>query len=144
MESLGRTGTVEGSIHFVLFLANLFILVPHELIHGLFFKLFCPKNPVKYGFKWKSLVAYATSPGSLYRRGQVLVISLDPFVLISLGLTICLACNWLNASSYIFLAALHAAACTGDFYYTYLLLVKYRKGSILVEDTEEGLRIYRT
>lgn len=29
----------------------LLLIVVHEVIHGLFFKLFCPENPVKYGIK---------------------------------------------------------------------------------------------
>ncbi|MDG3131792.1 DUF3267 domain-containing protein [Streptococcus suis] len=115
----------------------------HEVIHGLFFKLFCPENLVKYGIKWKSGMAYATSPGSLYTRMQMLVISLAPFVVISFGLTMVASFEWMDVSIYILLATMHAACCAGDFYYAYLLLVKYGKGSILVEDTENGLIIYQ-
>ncbi|MCI5870586.1 MAG: DUF3267 domain-containing protein, partial [Streptococcus sp.] len=50
----------------LLFPLYILLIVVHEAIHGIFFKIFCPKNPVKYGFKWKSGMAYATSPGSLY------------------------------------------------------------------------------
>ncbi|WP_161946081.1 DUF3267 domain-containing protein, partial [Streptococcus suis] len=103
------------------------LIVVHEAIHGLFFKIFCPENPVKFGFKWKSGMAYATSPGSLYNRMQMLVISLAPFVVISLGL-IMVAVFWgMDVSLYLILATMHAAACVGDFYHAYLLLVKFAK-----------------
>ncbi|HEL1593068.1 DUF3267 domain-containing protein [Streptococcus suis] len=119
------------------------LIAVHEAIHGLFFKIFCPENPVKYGIKWKSGMAYATSPGSLYNRMQMLVISLAPFVVISLGLTVVAGLGWMSMSLYLMLATLHAASCAGDFYYAYLLLVKFAKGNIAVEDTETGLIIYQ-
>ncbi|HEM4069884.1 TPA: DUF3267 domain-containing protein [Streptococcus suis] len=127
----------------LLFPLYILLIVVHEAIHGIFFKVFCPENPVKYGIKWKQGMAYATSPGSLYNRMQMLVISLAPFVVISLGLTI-VAVFWeMDVSLYLMLATMHAASCVGDFYYTYLLLVKFAKGNIAVEDTETGLIIYQ-
>ncbi|WNO77755.1 DUF3267 domain-containing protein [Streptococcus suis] len=119
------------------------LIAVHEAIHGLFFKIFCPENPVKYGIKWKSGMAYATSPGSLYNRMQMLVISLAPFVVISLGLTMVAGLGWMSMPLYLMLATLHAASCSGDFYYTYLLLIRFAKGNIAVEDTETGLIIYQ-
>ena len=119
------------------------LIAVHEAIHGIFFKVFCPENPVKYGFKWKSGMAYATSPGSLYNRVQMLVISLAPFVVISLVLTMLAGFGMMNTTLYCMLATMHAASCAGDFYYTYLLLVKFAKGNIAVEDTETGLIIYQ-
>ncbi|HFI2447783.1 TPA: DUF3267 domain-containing protein [Streptococcus suis] len=129
------------------FIEALFVLlmltIIHEWIHGLFFKIFCPKNPVKYGIKWKTGMAYAISPNSLYNRFQTVIIALAPFVLISLGLTASAMFGWLDKGAYQILATMHAAACAGDFYYTYLLLVKFAKGNIAVEDTETGLIIYQ-
>ncbi|BCP57904.1 hypothetical protein SUT007_13620 [Streptococcus parasuis] len=119
------------------------LIIVHEAIHGIFFKVFCPENPVKYGFKWKSGMAYATSPGSLYNRMQMLVISLAPFVVISLGLTVVAGLGWMSMSLYLMLATLHAASCSGDFYYTYLLFIRFAKANIAVEDTETGLIIYQ-
>ncbi|NQK16516.1 DUF3267 domain-containing protein [Streptococcus suis] len=127
----------------LLFPLYILLIVVHEAIHGIFFKVFCLKNPVKYGFKWKSGMAYATSPGSLYNRMQMLVISLAPFVVISLGLTILASLGGMDVSLYLMVATMHAAACAGDFYYTYLLLFKFAKGNIAVEDTETGLIIYQ-
>lgn len=126
---------------FALLFLFIFLLVIHELIHGLFFKFFKPDNKLKFGIKWKALMAYATSPGSRYTRKQMLVIGLAPFVLISLGLTVLLYFGILNGFVYIFLAAMHAAGCVGDFYYTYLLAWKYRKIEILAEDSVDGLQL---
>ncbi|HFR3404431.1 DUF3267 domain-containing protein [Streptococcus suis] len=127
----------------LLFPLYILLIVVHEAIHGIFFKVFCPENPVKYGFKWKSGMAYATSPGSLYNRMQMLVISLAPFVVISLGLTMLAGFGMMNTTLYFMLATMHAASCAGDFYYAYLLLVKFAKENIAVEDTETGLIIYQ-
>lgn len=124
-------------------IAFVFILSIHELIHGLFFKLFQPNRAVKFGIKWKSLMAYATSPGSYYKRGQMVIIGLAPFVLISLVLSALAMLGWPSTGFYVLLASVHAASCVGDFYYVYLLLWKYRKINILTEDTETGLRIYQ-
>lgn len=88
-------------------------------------------------------MAYATSPGSLYNRMQMLVISLAPFVVISLGLTMLAGLGIMNITLYFMLATMHAASCAGDFYYAYLLLVKFAKENIAVEDTETGLIIYQ-
>lgn len=121
----------------------IFLIIIHELIHGLFFKLFSLKNKVKFGFKWKQGMAYAISPGSLYNRKQMLLISLAPFMLISLALTILAGIGIFSGVFYILLSSVHAAGCIGDFYYTYLLAIKYRNQDILAEDTETGLIIYQ-
>lgn len=127
----------------LLFLAYLILLSIHELIHGLFFKIYKPDAPLKFGFKWKSLMAYATSPGSRYKRLQMLAIGLAPFVLITLSLTVLAFLGFISTAIYVLLATGHAAGCVGDFYYIYLLFWKFRKEDILIEDTETGLYIYR-
>ena len=66
-----------------------------------------------------------------------------PFVVISLVLTMVAGFGMMNTFLYFMLATMHAASCAGDFYYTYLLLVKFAKGNIAVEDTETGLIIYQ-
>lgn len=87
-------------------------------------------------------MAYATSPGSLYNRMQMLVISLAPFVVISLVLIMLVGFGMMNTT--LLHAGNHACTtCAGDFYYAYLLLVKFAKENIAVEDTETGLIIYQ-
>lgn len=53
------------------------LIIVHELIHGIFFKLFNKEGKVKFGFK--NGLAYATSPNSFYSRWQFLLILLAPF-----------------------------------------------------------------
>jgi len=114
------------------------LILLHEGIHGFFFKVFNPKGKVKFGFK--NGFAYATSPQSFYKKGQFAVISLSPFVLISAGLMGLFGLELLSVFSFVFLASLHAAACVGDFYFTYLLATAPK--SSLVEDTETGINFY--
>ena len=46
------------------FLAYFLIITIHELIHGLFFKVFSDTGKIKFGFK--NGMAYATNPGTRY------------------------------------------------------------------------------
>lgn len=116
----------------------LIIVVIHELIHGLFFKFFTPRGKVKFGFT--SGMAYATSPGNYYTKWQMFIIAVAPFVGITVGLTLLMYYLNIDIVSYATIASLHAGACVGDFYYVYLLL-KAPKGT-MVEDTEQGIRLY--
>lgn len=123
----------------LLLVVSLFaLLIVHELIHGLFFKMFNPQGQVTFGFK--NGMAYATSPHSFYTKGQFAVIGLAPFILITTGLLLLYAGNLIAAETFIFLGALHGSGCIGDFYWAYLL-VKSPKDS-LVEDTEVGISFY--
>ncbi|KXT79269.1 DUF3267 domain-containing protein [Streptococcus sp. DD13] len=119
------------------------LLAVHELIHGLFFKLFAPERPVRFGFKWSSMMAYATSPGSLYQRKQMAMIAGAPFVMLTALLTVGCALHLFSPVHYLFWVTFHACGCVGDFFYLYLLLIKYGKGEIRAEDTENGLIIYQ-
>lgn len=116
------------------------ILVIHELIHGLFFKVLGPAGTrVKFGFK--NGMAYATSLGSFYQRLPFLIIGLAPFVLISLALTILALLHWIHPALYILVASLHAAGCVGDFYIAWAILCQ--ESDILIEDTEVGMNFYQ-
>ncbi len=124
---------------FVLFFVLFFILiVTHELIHGLFFKLFNREGKVQFGFK--NGMAYAASPNSYYKKSRFIIICLAPFILITTGLFLLLSFDFMTRSSFVLYASLHASACVGDFYWVYLL-ARF-KGEILVEDTEEGMKVY--
>ncbi|HFI0632816.1 TPA: DUF3267 domain-containing protein [Streptococcus suis] len=119
------------------------LIILHEWIHGLFFKIFCPENPVKYGIKWKTGMAYAISPNSLYNRFQTIIIALAPFVLITLSLTGFAMLGWLDKGAYQILATMHSAACIGDFYYTYLLATKFKEVAVEIAVTEKSMIIYQ-
>lgn len=122
----------------VTFLLLFVLVILHELIHGLFFKIFNPAGKVKFGFK--NGMAYATSPFSFYTKGKFAAISLAPFILITIGLWSAYHYGLIRPFSFITLASLHSSACVGDFYWIYLLF-RAPKNS-LVEDTEVGINFY--
>ncbi|CQR47146.1 hypothetical protein BN1058_01437 [Paraliobacillus sp. PM-2] len=123
----------------LLFFVTFFvILIIHESIHGLFFKLFKPDVKVKFGFK--NGVAYATSPGAIYSKDKFIVICLMPFILITL-LLYSFYLSGVNGIFLYFLFAMHTGGCVGDFYFFYLLLKQ--KNSTHVEDTEQGFKLYK-
>ncbi|WP_026867221.1 MULTISPECIES: DUF3267 domain-containing protein [Jeotgalicoccus] len=124
----------------VLIIIALFIgiIIVHESIHGLFFKLFNPSAKVNFGFK--AGMAYATSPGTVYTRLQFLIIILMPFLIITTIMVIMMFT--LPNPAYKYYIAIHAGACAGDFYYAYLILKhKHLKYAI---DTEVGMSLYES
>lgn len=121
------------------FVAYFGLIIIHELIHGIFFKIFHKEGKVKFGFK--NGLAYATSPHSFYTRTQFAWISLSPFLFITLALFAFYYSGWLSATAFIVVGSLHAASCIGDFYWVYLIIRAPRQ--CLVEDTEQGINFYR-
>lgn len=114
------------------------LMISHELIHGLFFKIYQPKANIKFGAKLG--VFYAISPGSLYSKCNYATIGLSPFIIISAALTAACAFGVLSPLAYILAASLHGAGCIGDFYTCYLLL-KAKKGQF-IEDTSTTINFY--
>lgn len=126
--------------NFVLILGiYLLSILVHELIHGLFFKIFNKNGKVKFGTK--NGLVYATSPNSLYSKKQFYIIVLAPFVVLSTLFTIALIFDVFELVEYIIIATVHASACVGDFYWIYLL--KDEPKTVKVEDTEKGMNVYR-
>lgn len=128
---------------FLISLASFFVIyfvlvVLHELIHGVFFKLFDPDGKVSFGFK--NGMAYATSPNSYYQKNSFIMICLAPFVFITAGLMLLMALGLITEYFFVFYASIHAASCVGDFYWVFLL--SRHSGDILVEDTEKGMTVY--
>ena len=134
-----RTGFSQSSYKWLIFLVCQFLLIMlHELIHGLFFKVFHPEGKVSFGFK--NGMAYATSPGSLYSKTQYTWIAIAPFLLISILLFACYHQGLISPVFFVLTATLHAAACVGDFYWIYLVF-KTPKHT-LVEDTDAGISFH--
>lgn len=121
-----------------LLLVLLGLVVLHELVHGIFFKLFYPAGKVKIGFKGG--LAYATSPHSFYKKDQFIIILLAPFVSVTLLLAILYFSKIISAEFFVFLGTFHSAACVGDFFLT-CAVSKQSKGT-MVEDTAEGINFY--
>lgn len=115
------------------------VIVVHEGIHGIFFKLFNPKGHVEFGLKGG--FAYAVSEGSIYTKGQMNIIGMAPFVIISILFTLAYVFGFMSSGMYVMYAGLHGAMCIGDLWYLYLLTFKHR-GTLYVEDTKQGITIY--
>lgn len=139
LEDVFELRTEESIVSFILLGVSFFaIILVHEAIHGLFFKLFNPDGKVKYGFT--NGMAYATSPNSLYTKYQFSVIVLAPFVIITTLILLVALSGVVPYSHFIILASFHAGACVGDFYYIYLLIQSPKQ--TWVEDTEVGINLY--
>lgn len=121
----------------ILFSTYFIMMICHEFIHGMFFKLFKPNSKIKYGFK--NGMAYATNPGAIYTKKQYITIIIMPFAIISMMLYL-LSFLGINHLFLFLLFAMHTAGCVGDFYYCLLLLK--RKEEIFLEDTEVGFNIH--
>lgn len=128
---------IVGAVFFIIALFFIIVII-HEAIHGLFFKVFNPKGKVKFGFK--AGMAYATSPGHVYKRGQFFIIIIMPFVILTAVMLFMMFT--MPNPAYKYYIALHTAACAGDFYYLYLIL-KHRNLAYAV-DTEVGMGLYET
>lgn len=133
---------IEGMVyHFKwwLFPGFIILILMHEGIHGVFFKLLNKEAKVKYGYQ--NGLAYATSPNTLYSKRAFIQIIGAPFVLISINIFIFVVMGLLDVWSGWLLFSLHGGSCIGDFYMTWLLL--RQNGDIYVMDTEKGMDLYR-
>lgn len=139
-DNLSEKGGINFLGMFIGIISLLVIIVVHELIHGLFFKLFNTEGKVKFGFK--NGLAYATSPNSFYSKGKFLVILMAPFIIITLLLFFMYLFRLIPPYAFIRLASIHASTCVGDFYFSYLV-IKAPKNSC-VEDTEHGINFYHS
>ncbi|WP_162921743.1 DUF3267 domain-containing protein [Listeria costaricensis] len=109
----------------------------HEVVHGVFFKLFSPRAKIQFGYAKGML--YAGAPGTCYSRIPFFVIAIMPFIVNSL-LLVGFFLWGMNYWVVLFIFACHTSGCIGDFYYVYLL-VKAPKGT-KIEDTDYGIALY--
>ena len=112
----------------------------HELTHGLAMRMF-GASP-KYGFIWKGLMLYATSPGYAYRRNNYIVIALAPFVCLSilavLGMWLLQGTLWVVLLG--ICGALNAAGAIGDMWIT-MIVLRYPP-TAYVMDERDGMRVF--
>ena len=132
-------GAWQGIIGLVVLLAITFVTtIIHELVHGIAFATF--GGSPRYGLKVKYFLplAYATSPGDIFRRNAFIVISLAPLLVIDvvslLMLTIFPQAPWL-----IWVIAFNTSGAIGDIWIAVQLLRCPK--SIRVEDREESRAI---
>ena len=115
-------GTWQGIIGLVVLIAITFATtIIHELVHGIAFATF--GGSPRYGLKVKYFLplAYATSPGDIFRRNAFIVISLAPLLVIDivslLMLTIFPQAPWL-----IWVIAFNTSGAIGDIWIAVQLL----------------------
>lgn len=122
----------------VLLVGTTVALTVHELVHGLFFKLFAPAaSRVTFGANWGMGMLYACAEGIVYRRGAYLVIILAPTVAVSLLIVITTALSgWYVCGFIVFV--LHFSGCVGDWGYVRAIVGDARISHC--EDTDWGVR----
>lgn len=111
----------------------------HELIHAIFYKLFDPKG--KLTFKFRLMFVYVGSYGSFYSKREYLIILLSPFIIVSLMLCVLLLFSIVSPIGFAIMFSLHASACAGDIYSSYVI-VREPKG-VRIEDEEGGFKLYK-
>ena len=109
----------------------------HELVHGLFFKLFAPAGSrVTFGANWRAGMLYACAEGIVYARRQYQVIILAPTIAVTILLVLGGMVTGHGAVAYV-VAVLHLSGCTGD--WGYLLELVRRPDVERCMDTDWGV-----
>lgn len=92
-------------------------LIVHELIHGVFFRLFAPRGArITFGANWKRGMLYACADGVVYTRRQYLVIALAPTLAVTVLLVLA-GVAFGRPIAGVFAAVLHLTGCAGDWVY---------------------------
>ena len=115
------------------------LVVPHELIHGLVFKLLGAPR-VAYGADWRRLVFHAAAPGHPLTPQEMNLVALAPFALLTPPLLAWVALAP-AAWSYVGIGALlmHTQGCLGDFaMVNYFVRERPRGGEVLTFDEPTG------
>ena len=121
--------------------AYIVMVVLHELIHGLFNKIFTHEK-LTFGFSKKS--AYCGVPGIYIKKWPKIVIAMAPFFTFLTALIIALIL--IKDPFYYMLVSiflgLHIGGCSGDLMEFFVLLFKYRGKRVLVNDSGPTQAIY--
>lgn len=98
---------------FFCILSIILMLILHEVVHGIFFRLFTHDSPrfaVKIGY------AFAAAPEWYLTRIQYIIVGLSPFVIITfISIILTYAVNALLIPYLLLIATFNAAGCLGDF-----------------------------
>lgn len=122
-----------------LFLILYFLIFTiHECIHGVFFKIFSPKQKIHFGHS--SGMIYCAIPGGRFTPMTFLISAIAPFIIITMILIITLYLGVLPKFFFFILATLHAGSCVGDFYWVLKMIQAPKKSKI--ETTDKGIIIY--
>jgi Putative zincin peptidase len=113
-------------------------IILHEIVHAIFFRI---KNDVKVKFKFHGFAASASVPGVYYHKVHYLIISLAPFVLLSLVFipSLFLISDYWFAILYL-IFSMHVSGCSGDFYVFVKVLLMPK--DVIIEDDGISMKIY--
>jgi hypothetical protein len=115
-----------------------FMIVAHEVIHGLFFWLFTRERPI---FGFKGAYAYAAAPDWYMPRDQYAIVGLAPLVLITLaGFALLSVIPAWAIPSLLFVVVTNAAGAVGDIAVVGWLLLQPR--TTLVNDIGDAVTLY--
>ncbi len=136
---------VHGDFKFIVDTSNIFAviiyfvgfiiaIIIHELIHGLFFKIFT-KQKLTFGISWSA--AYCGVPNVYVKRKAMMITCMAPCLILSIVLLIplFLITDIIYFVFVLLIFASHFAGCCGDIYVFILLLFKYRDNETLIQDT---------
>ena len=120
----------------ILIIMQIIYIIAHELVHGIAYKVLTKQ---KLTFGMTLTVAYCGVPDIYCYYKTALIAVLAPFVTFSIiFVTLCIITAQSNVNlSFIFriITCIHISGCIGDLYVTYLLLTKYKKPTLLYNDT---------
>lgn len=119
----------------VVFIISMFAyIVLHELVHGLFYKIFTHEK-LTYGFTLT--VAYCGVPKLYVKRGSAIITTLAPFVIFSV--VFLLPMLFINNPAIIFvlilLFSIHFSGCVGDLWVAYYMIFRNKGKKVIVNDT---------
>jgi len=124
----------------VLLVAIAITIALHELMHGITARFYGARP--EYGFLWKGLMFYATTPGYAFTRNQYLVVLFMP--LVGLSLVAMLGIIGLAGSPLAVLLTLcaifNATGAIGDLW-SLLMVTRYPAQAYIV-DERDGLRVF--
>lgn len=115
------------------FVGFIICVIVHELIHGLFYKIFT-KQKLTFGISLTA--AFCGVPNIYIKKKATIITCIAPAVIISLLLLIplLLVSDLLYFIFILLLFASHLGGCIGDFYVVILLVFKYPHKEILIND----------
>jgi len=124
----------------ILIIGIIAIVILHELAHGIAMQAYGAQ--AKYGFIWKGLMFYATSPGYAFQRNQYIVIILAP--LVSLSILACLGILVLAGTTVVWMLAvwgtINGSAAIGDLWIMTIAL--HYPSYAYVIDEHDGMRVF--
>jgi len=139
----GSGGAASGWVEPALFIAvYLGTVVLHELVHGLFFRVFGGSPRYGAGFKYLMPYFYATSPGDAFTVRQMIVVGLAPLLVISTA-SLVVALTAPVLAGYLAVVFIgNTAGAIGDIWMISRLLRFLAVSDATVVDLKDGMAVY--